>query len=52
MKKKLGSLYIIMIIYFLPLFSCIDKDAANCMDSEQIRAILCLAMYGSGMWIQ
>lgn len=34
-----------MIIYFLALFSCIDKDAANCIDSEQARAILCLEIY-------
>ena len=34
-----------MIIYFLPLFSCIDKDAANCMDVEQARAILCPEIY-------
>tara|TARA_Y100000816_G_scaffold215626_1_gene160863 strand:+ start:141 stop:335 length:195 start_codon:yes stop_codon:yes gene_type:complete len=34
-----------MIIYFLALFSCIDKDAANCMDSEQARAIFFPEIY-------
>ena len=34
-----------MFIYFLPLFSCIDKDTANCIDSEQARAILCPKIY-------
>ena len=45
MKKKSGSLYTIIIIYYLPLFSCIDKDTYNCMDSEQARAILCPEIY-------
>ena len=45
MKIKSGSLFVIMFIYFLPLFSCIDKDAANCMDVEQARAILCPEIY-------
>ena len=34
-----------MIIYFSPLFSCVDKDAANSRDSEQARAIFCPEIY-------
>tara|TARA_B100000900_G_scaffold348726_1_gene314592 strand:- start:192 stop:422 length:231 start_codon:yes stop_codon:yes gene_type:complete len=45
MKKKLDTLPIIMIIYFLFLFSCNDRNVSNCMDIKQARAILCPEIY-------